>query len=150
MLEQQIEKDLKTALLGGDAARVSTLRMIKSSLLNVKVDQGKRDTGLPDDEVQALLAKEAKKRQESADLYLQAGDQARADQELAEKAIITAYLPQQLSEAELQQVIDEMIAQTGASGPQAMGQVIGAVKAKVGATGDGALIAKLVKEKLSA
>jgi uncharacterized protein YqeY len=95
-----------------------------------------------------LLAKEAKKRQESADLYVQAGDQVRADAELAEKAIIEAYLPAQLSEAELVALIDEAIAATGASGPQGMGQVIGAVKAKAGASADGALVARLVKEKL--
>jgi uncharacterized protein YqeY len=148
MLEQRIEQDLKTALLGGDALRVSTLRLVKNTLLNAKVDQGKRESGLTDDEVQALLAKEAKKRQESADLYVQAGDQVRADAELAEKAIIEAYLPAQLSEAELVALIDEAIAATGASGPQGMGQVIGAVKAKAGASADGALVARLVKEKL--
>jgi uncharacterized protein YqeY len=150
MLEQQIEQDLKTALLGGDAVRVSCLRMIKSSLLNLKVAEGKRDSGLSDAEVQTLLAKEAKKRQESADMYQQAGDQTRADAELGEKSIIENYLPEQMSEADLTSLIDSVIADTGASGPQAMGQVIGAVKAQAGPTTDGGLIARLVKEKLGA
>lgn len=150
MLEQRLEQDIKTALLGGDAVRVSTLRLIKSVLLNDKVAKGKRDSGLTDDEVITLLAKEAKKRQESADMYSQAGDQSRTDAELAEKAIIEAYLPAQLSEAELAELVDAAIEETGAAGPQAMGQVIGAVKAKAGAGTDGAVIARLAKEKLGA
>ena len=148
MLEERIEQDLKTALLGGDAVRVSTLRLVKSVLLNAKVATGKRETGLSDDEVIALLSKEAKKRQESANLYQQAGDQTRAGAELAEKAIIEGYLPAQLSEAEIARLIDEAIAATGATGQADMGKVIGAVRARAGATADGTLIARLTKEKL--
>jgi uncharacterized protein YqeY len=148
MLEQQIERDIKTALLGGDSLRVSTLRGVKAVLLNVKVATGKRETGLSDDEVLAQLAKQSKQRQESADMYVQGGDQARADSELAEKAIIDAYLPAQLSEADISKLIDDAIAKTGASGQGAMGQVIGQVKQQAGAAADGAVIARLAKEKL--
>ena len=81
-------------------------------------------------------------------MYVQGGDQGRADAELAEKAIIDAYLPKQLSEAEISKLVDEAIAETGAAGPQAMGQVIGDVKKQAGAAADGAVIARLVKEKL--
>jgi uncharacterized protein YqeY len=149
MLENKLEQDIKSALLAGDGQRVTTLRGLKSVLLNVKVEKGKRDTGLNDDEVLAIFAKEAKKRQESADLYVQGGNQAKADAELEEKAIIESYLPEQLSEEEISKLIDEVIAQTGASGPQAMGQVIGQVKAKAGPSADGSVIARLAKEKLS-
>jgi hypothetical protein len=148
MLEQQIERDIKTALLAGDSLRVSTLRGVKAVLLNVKVATGQRETGLSDDEVLAQLSKQSKQRQESADMYVQGGGQARADSELAEKAIIDAYLPAQLSEAEISKLIDDAIAKTGASGQSAMGQVIGQVKQQAGATADGAVIARLVKEKL--
>lgn len=148
-LEERIEQDIKAALLAGDKSKATVLRGLKATLLNVKVAEGKRDTGLEDDAVMAVLAKEAKKRQESADLYRQAGDQARTDQELAEKAIIEDYLPAQLGEEELIVIIDAAIAQAGASGPQAMGQIIGKVKAQAGPTADGATIAKLVKEKLA-
>ena len=144
MLEERLEQDIKSALLAGDAPRVSTLRQIKSVLLNVKVATGKRQSGLSDDEVLPILAKEAKKRQESADLYRQGHDEERAQKELDEKAIIEAYLPQQLSEAELVIIIDEVIKSSGASGSQAMGPVIGQVKQRVGATGDGATVARLV------
>jgi uncharacterized protein YqeY len=148
MLEQQIEQDLKTALLGGDGLRVTTLRGLKAVLLNAKVATGKRETGLSDEEVLPYLTKQSKQRQESADMYVQGGDQARADSELAEKAIIDAYLPEQLSEAEIAKLVDEAIAQTGAEGQAAMGQVIGQVKKQAGAAADGAVIARVAKEKL--
>jgi uncharacterized protein YqeY len=148
MLEQRIEQDLKAALLAGDARRVSTLRIIKSVLLNVKVANGTRGVALDDNEVLSLLAKEAKKRQESADLYVQGGDQARADAELSEKAIIEAYLPTQLSEAEVEAVVARVINETGASGQSAMGQVIGLVKQQTSGSADGSLIARITKEKL--
>lgn len=148
MLKQQIEQDLKTALLAGDKDRALVLRSLKSAILYVEVAKGARDSGLPDEEVAAILAKEAKKRQESADLYKQGGDEARAAAELAEKAIIDAYLPKQLSDEELIQIIETVIANLGASGPQAMGQIIGAVKKQTAGTADGAKIAQLVKERL--
>lgn len=148
MLKQQIDIDLKAALLAGETTKVETLRGLKSSILYAEVAAKKRDVGLTDDEILALLAKEAKKRQESADLYVQGGSAERAEKELAEKAIIEAYLPAQLSEAELLEHIDTAIAETTAQGPQAMGQVIGKVKAKAGSSADGAVIARLVKERL--
>jgi uncharacterized protein YqeY len=148
MLEQKIEQDIKAALLAGDKQRATTLRGLKAVLLNVKVATGKRDSGLSDEEVLTQLSKQAKQRQESADMYVQGGAQGRADAELAEKAIIETYLPAQLSEEEVTKLIDAVISETGAAGPQAMGQVIGQVKQKAGAAADGAVIARLVKEKL--
>jgi uncharacterized protein YqeY len=148
MLEQRIEQDLKTALLGGDAQRVTTLRGLKSVILNEKIAKGSRDTAMSDADVQALLAKETKKRQESADLYVQGDSQERADAELAEKAIIETYLPSQLSEDEITKLVEAAIAETGAQGPAGMGQVIGKVKAQAGAAADGALVARIAKEKL--
>lgn len=147
-IEDKLEQDIKTAMLAGDSTKTTTLRGLKAVLLNVKVATGKRDTGLSDDEVLPLLAKEAKKRQESADLYVQGGNQAKADAELAEKALIETYLPAQLSEAEIAKLVDDVIKRTGAAGPQAMGQVIGQVKATAGPAADGALIARIAKEKL--
>lgn len=149
MLEQQLEQDIKTALLAGDSVKATTLRGLKATLLNVKVAEGKRDSGLTDEEVFKVFAKQAKQRQESADMYKQGGNQEKADAELTEKAIIEAYLPTQLSEDEIAKLIDEAIAATGASGPQGMGQVIGQVKAKAGSAADGSIIARLAKEKLA-
>lgn len=149
MLEQQLEQDIKTALLAGDQVKATTLRGLKATLLNVKVAEGKRDSGLSDDEVLTIFAKQAKQRQESADLFKQGGNETKAEAELTEKALIESYLPAQLSEDEISKLIDEVIAATGASGPQAMGQVIGQVKAKTGASADGGVIARLAKEKLA-
>lgn len=148
MLEQRLEQDIKAALLAGDSAKATTLRTVKAALLNVKVATGKRESGLSDEEVMQVLSKEAKKRQESADLYRQGGDETRAQAELSEKAIIETYLPTQLGEAEISSIVDEVIKETGAQGRQAMGRVIGAVRARTKGSADGALIAKLTREKL--
>lgn len=149
-LENQIDQDLKVALLGGDKVTVESLRGLKAALLSVKVEQGKRDSGLTDDEVIAVLSKEAKKRQESADLFLQGGNQEKAEAERTEKALIEKYLPAQLSEEDITKLVDEAVAATGAAGPQDMGKVIGMVRGKVGAAADGSVIARIAKERLSA
>jgi len=148
-IQQQIERDLKTALLGGDKPKAETLRGLKSAILNEAIAQNARDTGLPNDQIQKILAKESKKRQEAADLYKQGGSAERAAAELAEKLIIDAYLPQQLTETEVAKIVDEEVAKAGQPTMADMGRIIGAVRAQAGPSADGALIAKLVKEKLS-
>ena len=137
MLEQRIEDDIKSALLAGDKTRAMTLRGLKSTLLNVKVAEGKRDSGLSDKEVINIFSKEAKKRQESADLYVQGNSQERADKELAEKSVIEEYLPQQLSEDEIASIVAEVIAETGASEQRDMGKVIAGVRDKTAGSADG-------------
>lgn len=148
MLEQQIEDDIKTALLAGDKIKATTLRGLKSTLLNVKVAQGKRESGLTDQEVIPVLNKQAKQRQESADMYIQGGNQEKADAELTEKAIIEEYLPTQMSEDEIANVVSEVITETGAQNQSDMGKVIAGVRAKTAGAADGAIIARLTKEKL--
>jgi uncharacterized protein YqeY len=149
-LRSQLDDELKAALLGSDALKVETIRGLKSVISYADIAAKKRDTGgISDDEILNLFAKEAKKRQESADLYVRGGSQERADKELAEKAIIEAYLPVQLSQAEIAAAVDAVITEQGAEGVQAMGKVIGAVKAQLGNTADGSIIAKLVKERLN-
>ncbi len=148
-LKVRLDRDLKTALLAGDKDTAMILRGLKSAILYVEVAKGARDTGLPEDELLTILAKESKKRQESAGLYVQGGSQERADKELAEKAVIDAYLPAQLDEAAVKNCVAETVAELGATTPQQMGQVIGAVKQKLGTSADGSVIARLVKERLS-
>lgn len=149
MLEQRLEQDIKAALLAGESTKVTTLRGLKAAMLSAKVAAGTRGSDMPDEAVVAIFNKEAKKRQESADFYIQAGNVGSAEAELAEKALIETYLPAQLTETEVSQVIDEIIKDTGANNMQAMGQVIGAVKARTAGAAEGALIARLVKEKLA-
>jgi uncharacterized protein YqeY len=148
-IQQQIESDLKTALLSGDKPKAETLRGIKSALLNEMISQGARDTGLSDEQVRKILAKESKKRQEAADLFKQGGSDERAGAELAEKAVIDAYLPEQLSEEAVAKVVDEEIAKAGPASLQDMGRIIGAVRGRTAGQADGGLIARLVKEKLN-
>jgi uncharacterized protein YqeY len=148
MLKPRIDQDLKKALLAGDKVLVTTLRGLKSVILYAEVAKGARDEGLADEEIIALFSKEAKKRQESADLYKQGGNEEKAAAELSEKAVIEAYLPKQLSDEELERLIDEAISNLDAAGPSAMGQVIGVVKQKTAGQADGARIAQLVKERL--
>jgi uncharacterized protein YqeY len=148
-MQDKIDSDLKAALLAGDKTKTETLRTIKSALLNEAIAQNARDTGLSDEQIQKVLARESKKRQEAADLYQKGGSADRASAELAEKTVIDAYLPEQLSEAEVAKIVDDEVAKAGSPTMQDMGRIIGAVRAKAGGTADGALIARLVKEKLS-
>ncbi len=151
-MEQKISQDLKTAILAKDAQKVSVLRSIKSAFTYVKVApgfEGGTSGVLSDEVVMAILAKEAKKRQESADSYNQAGQSERAQAEADEKAIIEAYLPAQLSEAEVRELVDRAVAALDEVSPKAMGQLIATVKQQAGLTADGALIARLVKESLN-
>jgi uncharacterized protein len=147
-LKSQIENDMKAALLGGDRFRGDVLRGLKAVILNEEVAQNKRDEGLDDATIEQLIAKEVKKRLDSVQQYTDAGRPELAEAEQAEAKVLEAYMPEQLSEEDIQKVINETIAVLGVSGPQAMGQVIGAVKGKLGNTADGATIARLVKEAL--
>ena len=147
-MQDQIEKDLKEAMLSGDKQQAETLRGLKSAILNETINQNSRDTGLSDEQIQKILARESKKRREAADLYKQGGSDERADAELTEKAIIDGYLPEQMNESEIAQLVDQAISNTGAAGPQDMGKVIGAVKAQAAGSADGTLIARITKEKL--
>lgn len=147
-LKQRINDDIKTALLSGNRFTAETLRGLKAAILNEEVAKGKRDDGLDDVAVEQIIAKEIKKRHESAALYEKGDRQESADAERAEADVLQAYLPEQASEMEIQTVIDEIVSTTGATGPQAMGSVIGAVKGRFGSAADGATIARLVKETL--
>jgi uncharacterized protein YqeY len=147
MLEAKLDADIKQALLGGDKPRAEVLRGLKSAMLYEKVAKGLREQGLNDEQFQAIVTREVKKRAESADLYAKAGAQDRADKELGEKAILEEYLPSQLNDDELRVLVDEVIDSLG-EGVQ-IGQAIGAVRAKVGAQADGKRIADAVKAKLS-
>lgn len=151
MLKDTINADLKAAMLARDTEKVDTLKGIKSAILYVEVELGKRDEGLSDEEILTVLKRESKKRQESIDLYKQGNNQAMADKESAEKEIIDAYLPQQLSEGALNERIDAEMASLGLSEvtQQDMGRIIGAIKGKHGAVVDGATLARLVKERFS-
>lgn len=148
-LKQRIADEMKAALLGGDRFIGETLRNLKAAILDQEVATGKRDEGLSDDEIEKVIAKEVKKRAESAKIYRDNARPELAEPEEKEAEILKAFLPKQLSEAEVQAIVDSKVAELGASGPAAMGQVIGAVKAQAGTAADGAMIATIVKATLS-
>lgn len=147
-LKERIESDLKIALLGGDRFATEVLRGLKAVVLNEEVAQNKRETGLDDATIERLIAKEVKKRHESAAIYQQNNRPELGDSEQKEATILEKYLPEQIGETELSEIIVKTIDELGASGVQATGQVIGAVKKRVGNQADGATIARLVQQKL--
>ncbi len=149
LLKQRINDEMKAALLGGNRFVGETLRNLKAAILNEEVATGKREQGLSDEEIEKVIAREVKKRNESAKLYHDNNREDLAVIEENEKEILSVYLPQQMSEGDLQALVDAAIKELGASGQQMMGQVIGAVKKQAGNTADGALIANLVKQALS-
>lgn len=148
-LKSQLDNDIKAALLGGDRFRADILRGLKAAILNEEVAKNKRDEGLADEEFEQVVAREVKKRLDSVVQYNAAARPELAETEAAEAKILEVYLPEQLSEDDVKRSVDESIVELGVSGPQAMGQVIGAVKAKLGNAADGATIARLVKEALN-
>ena len=148
-LKDRIQNDLKAALLSGDRFVGDTLRGLKAAILNEEVATGKRDEGLADAEIEKIIAREVKKRHESAAIYEQNERDDAADQERREAKVLSVYLPEQMSEAEIKTIVDAKIAELGATDMKLMGQVIGAVKADVGNAADGATISRLVKETLS-
>lgn len=146
MLKERLTDNIKTAMLGGDKDRVEVLRGLKAAILQEEVAKGIRDTGLSDEGIQQVFAREVKRRVEAADIFSKNGRQELADKELAQKAIIEEFLPSQLSDDELAEVVTAAVAEAGEGAH--MGQVIGLVKAKVGQSADGGRIAAAVKQKL--
>jgi uncharacterized protein YqeY len=149
-LKAQLDNDLKAALLGGDRFRGEVLRGLKAAILNEEVSQGKREEGLDDATIETIIVREVKKRNDSATQYEAADRPELVEAERAEAKVLEEYLPEQTSEEDIQKVIDETIAALGATNMQAMGQVIGAVKGKLGNSADGGTIARLVKQALGA
>jgi uncharacterized protein YqeY len=148
-LKQQIDSDLKQAMLAGDKTLTTILRGLKSAILYAEVDKGSRVEGLSEPAIIEVLAKESKKRQESADLYAQGGNADRQHAELYEKKVIDAYLPAQLSDEQVNTLIDTAEGQLGKINQQNMGQIIGYVKQKAGPNANGATIANLVKQRIT-
>lgn len=146
-LKDEITAKLKSAMLARDEFLVGVLRDLKSAILNEEIKQIKRDSGLSDDEIEKVIARQVKQRDDSIEIYTAAGDKARAEQELAEREVLAKFLPEPLDEADLREIAERVVA-TGGFTIKDMGRVIGDVKKEVGTRGDGALIAKIVKELL--
>ena len=145
MLKEQINADLKTAMLARNAFETTVLRGLKASILDEEVKLGKREEGLSDAEIETLVAREVKKRKEAANLL----DAERAENELKEAEILSKYLPEMASEEEIRAAVKDEISTIGEVSIKQMGAIIGKMKAKFGNSADGAVLAKIVKEELS-
>jgi uncharacterized protein len=149
MLRDDINNALKDAMKARDERRVSTLRLVNATLKNADIEargQGKAQLG--DDEILSALQKMIKQRQESITLYEQGGRNELAQQERDEITIISAYLPQQLSDDEMRAAIAQAITETGAASMKDMGKVIGALKGRYTGRMDFGKASPLVKQML--
>jgi uncharacterized protein YqeY len=147
-LKATVQHDLHDAMRARDKVRSAALRMALTSITNEEVS-GKEARTLSDDEVLKVLAKEAKKRKEAATAFRDAGHPERAEAEEAELVVLEGYLPAQLGDDELQALVAQAIAETGATGMQQMGQVMKAAQGLVAGRAEGGRVAAAVKAGLS-
>ena len=147
-LKDRLQADLTTSMKARDELRSATLRMVLTAVKTEEV-AGKTARELDDAEVVTVLNREAKKRREAAEAFDQGGRPERADRERAEGEVIAGYLPAQLSDDEISSLVAAAIAATGASGPQAMGQVMKAVTPNTAGRADGGRVAAEVRRQLA-
>lgn len=146
-LEQQVTQDIAEAMKAKDTARLNTLRMLKTALTNKSVEKGRPLE--PAEELQ-VVSSLVKQRRDAIEQFTAGGRTDLADKERAEIAVLAAYLPPSATPEELEQVITQAIAETGASGPKDMGRVMKAVMAALaGKTVDGRAVSERVKARLS-
>ncbi len=146
-LAQRITEDMKAAMRAKDAPRLLTIRMLTAAMKQREVDER---IVLADADVLAIIEKSIKQRRDSISQFEAAGRVDLADKEKSELAVLTAYLPQQLSAAEIEAEITAVIAETGAAGPQAIGKVMASLKPRIAGRADMTAAAALVKARLSA
>ncbi len=148
-LKDRLRTDLTSAIKARDSLRSSTLRMVLSAITTAEV-AGKEQRELSDDDVVGVLSTEAKKRREAADAFAEAGRADSAAKERSEAEVITEYLPAQLNEAEIKDLVAATIASLGAAdeGMRAMGKVMGALQPQVKGRADGGAVAAEVRRQL--
>ncbi len=150
-LKSTLQEDLTEAIRARDELRSSTLRLTLSAITKEEVS-GTTARELSDDEVQKVIAREAKKRREAAEAFAQGGRAEQAEREKAEGVVLAAYLPQQLSDDELRQIVTQAVDEakaSGAEGPRAMGAVMKIVNPKVAGRAEGGRVAAVVKQLLA-
>jgi uncharacterized protein len=149
-LKEQIGEDIKSAMKSKDKIRLETVRSIKKVILEKEVSlRPKGQESLTEEQEIEVLAQQAKQRRDSIEQYQKAGREDLAEKEAQELAIIETYLPKQLSEAEVNAIIDEIIAAVGATSSKDLGKVMGSAMQKLKGKADGKRIQELVKNKLA-
>ena len=147
-LKEKLQNDLTDAMRSRDELRSSTIRMVLTAIKNEEVS-GKEARELSDGEIITVLSREAKKRREAAEAFEQAGANDRAATEKAEGGVIAEYLPKQLSESEIKDLIAAAIKESGAATPAQMGLVMKALQPKIAGKADGGTVSVLVKAALT-
>ena len=147
-LKQQLQDDLTAAMKAQDELTRATLRMVLTAVKDAEV-AGDAARELSDEEVLAVITREAKKRREAAEAFRSGGATERAEREVAEGGVLQAYLPQQMGDDELAALVAEVVQQTGASGPKAMGAVMKAVGPRVAGRAEGGRVAAAVRSALA-
>ncbi len=146
-LEQRLMEDMKTAMKSREKVRLETIRGLRAQLKNVQIEKG--DT-LSEDDVLKVLNSAAKKRREVIEQFRSLGRDDRADIEQQELDIIAAYLPAQMDEASVTQLVEETITRINAASMNDMGKVMGAIMPQVKGKADGKMVQQIVRKKLSA
>lgn len=147
-LEQQIQEDIKAAMKAKDSVAMNAVRAVKGEILLFKTAEGGSGE-VTDENVLKMIRKLVKQRRESAEQYVAAGRKELADNELAEAAVIEKYLPKQLSEAEVEAKVKEIIAELGATSLKEMGKVMGVANSALAGQADGRTISGIVRKLLS-
>ncbi len=145
-LKERLKEDMKAALKAKDKEKLSVIRMLQALIKNAEID--KRGE-LTDEEIISLLQKYAKQRRESIEMYEKGGRQDLVEKEKRELEIVEGYLPKQMSEEEIRELVAEVIKEVGASSPKDFGKVMQAVMPKVKGRADGSLVNRVVRELLA-
>lgn len=147
-LKQRISDDLKAALKGGERDKAGTLRLLVGAIQNVEIDKLKREAGLDDEEIIEVVSRSIKQRRDSIDQFEKGGRPELAAKEKAEIDILMVYMPAQLDDAAVRQIVSEVIVQSGAASVKDMGRVMGMVMVRVKGQADGTVIRQLVESEL--
>jgi uncharacterized protein YqeY len=146
-LKEQLLADLKTAMKAKDKVRKSTITMMRAAILQQEKDQ--RVDVLPETDIRAIISKQYKQRKDALDEFTKAGRDDLIEQTRAEMAIIEAYLPKQLSQSEIEAIVDETIQEVGAASMKDMGNVMKALMPKIKGAADGKIVNQIARAKLA-
>lgn len=147
-LEQQINDDIKKAMLSKDSKRLEALRAVKAAILLLKSEKGGREAGISEEAALKTLQKLVKQRRESAEIFAGKGRNDLADSELFQAKVIEAYLPEQLSEEEIRKNVEKIIEETGATDMKDMGKVMGMASKQMAGKADNKIISTIVRDIL--
>jgi len=148
MTKHQLKDELKQSMLSKNADKTSTLRMVISALGYYEIEKGGAGYEATEEDIEAVLQRQAKQRRDSIEQFKAGGRDELAAKEAKELELLESYLPKQMDEEEVKKLVDEAIAQTGATSASDMGKVMGALMPKVKGKADGSLVSRLVKKKL--